>query len=155
MSLFHQEHFIQELCCHSFATASTSRPYSSLRTSSCSLVWDPESTKSAAQHSRRPHATPVPSIGIQKSDREHIKEKRALETKEQTAKRRKSDRERVHAWSILLRYVCTCIINTATICMYRHGQYCCYNMYLHGMVHIQDYQGVSHRLPNHYTCSLH
>ena len=38
----------------------------------------------------------------------------------------------VHACSILLQYVCTCMVNTATICMYRHGQYC-YNMYVrHG-----------------------
>ena len=36
-----QERFIQELSCDSFATASASRPYSSLRTSSCTLVWDP------------------------------------------------------------------------------------------------------------------
>ena len=84
-----------------------------------------------------------------KSDRECAVETRALETKEQTAKHRKSNRERVvgtralekkeqttkrrksDAWSILLQHVCT------------------------GMVHIQDYQGVSHRLPTHYTCSHH
>ena len=42
------------------------------------------------------------------------------------------------------------MVNTATICMYMHGQYC-YNMYVTGMVqyvctgmvHIQDYRGMS------------
>ena len=69
------------------------------------------------------------------------------------------------AWSILLQYVCTYMVKTATICIYIHGQYC-YNMYLQawsillqyvstGMVHIQDYQGVFQGFPTHYTCSLH
>ena len=29
----------------------------------------------------------------------------------------------VQAWSILLQYVCTGMVNTATICMYRYGTY--------------------------------
>ena len=58
-----------------------------------------------------------------------------LETEEQAAKRRKSNKERV-----------------VETCSYMHGQYC-YNMYVQawsilqynstGMVYIQDYQGVS------------
>ena len=36
---------------------------------------------------------------------------RALETKQQTAKHRKSNKERVVE-------TCTCMVNTATICMY-------------------------------------
>ena len=46
LSRFCQERFIQELCCASFATVSTGWPYSSLRTSSHALVWDPGSTES-------------------------------------------------------------------------------------------------------------
>ena len=66
-----------------------------------------------------------------KTNRKHVVGIRALETKEQTAKRRKSNawsilHMYVQAWSVLLQYVCT------------------------GMVHIQDYQGVSHRFPTHY-----
>ena len=34
------------------------------------------------------------------------------------------------AWSILLQYVRTYMVNTAAICMYIHGQYC-YNMYVY------------------------
>ena len=61
---FSQERFVQELCCDSFAMASTSRPYSSLRTSSRALVWDPGSTESAAQHSCRSSAALVVSLGM-------------------------------------------------------------------------------------------
>ena len=69
----------------------------------------------------------------------------ALETEEQAAKRRKSNKERV-----IETCVCTCMVNAATICMYRHGQYC--STICICMVHTQDYQGVSHRFPTH---SLH
>ena len=52
---------------------------------------------------------------------------RALETEEKTAKCRKSNKERVvetcTCMVILLQYVCTCMVNTATTCMYRHGTY--------------------------------
>ena len=47
----------------------------------------------------------------------------ALETEEQTAKRRKSNKECVVE-------TCTCMVNTATICMYMHG-HICYSMYVH------------------------
>ena len=65
LSQFCQERFVQELCCDSFAMASTSWPYSCLRMSSCALVWDPGSTESAVEHSRRLRAAPVVSLGIQ------------------------------------------------------------------------------------------
>ena len=55
LSRFCQEHFVQELCCDSFATASASRPYSSLRTSSHALVWDSGST--IAWHYKRVSAS--------------------------------------------------------------------------------------------------
>ena len=42
LSRFHQECFVKKLCCDLFGTASASRPYSSLRTSSHALDWDPE-----------------------------------------------------------------------------------------------------------------
>ena len=35
----------------------------------------------------------------------------------------------VQARSIMLQHVHTCMVNNATICTYRHGQYC-YNMYV-------------------------
>ena len=47
LSRFRQERFIQELCCSSFATATASRPYSGLGTSSRTLGWDPGSTAAA------------------------------------------------------------------------------------------------------------
>ena len=49
LSRFRQERFIQELCCSSFATATASRPYSGLGTSSCALGWDPGSTAAAGR----------------------------------------------------------------------------------------------------------
>ena len=59
----------------------------------------------------------------------------ALETEEQTTKHRKSNKECVVETCTYMvntvQYVCTCMVNTATICMYRHGQYC-YNMYRNG-----------------------
>ena len=61
LSRFRQERFVQELCCSSFATATASRPYSGLGTSSRALGWDPGSTgRSAAQsmfnsNEARPH----------------------------------------------------------------------------------------------------
>ena len=58
MSRFRQERFVQELCCDSFATANAIRPYSSLRTSSCTLVWDPGS---AAQRRSTPG---IPDTGV-------------------------------------------------------------------------------------------
>ena len=45
---FRQERFVQELCCSSFATATASRPYSGLGTSSHALGWDPGSTGRSA-----------------------------------------------------------------------------------------------------------
>ena len=44
LSRFRQERFVQELCCSSFGTATASRPYSGLGTSSRALGWDPGST---------------------------------------------------------------------------------------------------------------
>ena len=54
LSRFRQERFVQELCCSSFATATASRPYSGLGTSSRALGWDPGSTgrSAAAGHAR-------------------------------------------------------------------------------------------------------
>ena len=55
----------------------------------------------------------------------------ALETEEQPAMRRKSNKRVVGTCSyILLQNVLTCMVNTATICMYMHDKYC-YNMYVH------------------------
>ena len=48
LSRFRQERFVQELCCSSFATATASRPYSGLGTSSRALGWDPGSTGRSA-----------------------------------------------------------------------------------------------------------
>ena len=140
---------------------SASWPYSSLRMSSHTLVWDQEyilrvQRSTAATMCMYMHGQYCYSMYV-------------------------------HPWSILLQY--TCMVNTATMCTYMHGQYCysmyvhpwsillqyvriymhsqcCYNIFVHawsillqyvctGMVHIQDYQGVSHRFPTHYTCSLH
>ena len=42
LSRFRQERFIQELCCSSFATATASRPYSGLGTSSRALGHIPD-----------------------------------------------------------------------------------------------------------------
>ena len=51
-----------------------------------------------------------------KTNRERVEETRALETEEQTAKCRNSNRECVVE-------TCTCMVSTATICMYRYGTY--------------------------------
>ena len=48
LSRFRQEPFVQQLCCSSFATATASRPYSGLGTSSRALGWDPGSTGRSA-----------------------------------------------------------------------------------------------------------
>ena len=72
MRQFSQERFVQELCCDSFAMASTSRPYSSLRTSSRALVWDPGSTESIAQRSHRPRTAPVVSLGTRQQLRSQL-----------------------------------------------------------------------------------
>ena len=54
LSRFRQKCFIQEIIILQFVChGSASRPYSKLKTSSRILVWDPGSTESAAQHSRR------------------------------------------------------------------------------------------------------
>jgi len=59
LSRFHQERFTQELCCDSFAMAIASWPYSNLRITPWSgILW-----VRAALRSRRPHATPVVSLG--------------------------------------------------------------------------------------------
>ena len=52
LSRFRQEPFVQELCCSSFATATASRPYSGLGTSSRALGWDPGSTGRSAAAGR-------------------------------------------------------------------------------------------------------
>ena len=52
LSRFRQERFVQELCCSSFATATASRPYSGLGTSSRALGWDPGSTGRSAARAR-------------------------------------------------------------------------------------------------------
>ena len=70
-----------------------------------------------------------------KTNRERVEETRALETKQQTAKCRKSNREHVIE-------TCTCMVNTATICMYMHGTY-------------PRLPGSVPQILTHYTCSLH
>ena len=101
LSRFRQERFVQEF-----------RPYSSLRTSSHALVWDPGS---AAQRRSTP-GIPARANSARRGKRI------AAELLNKT----------FLAKSVLVRFEAY-MVNTATICMYMHGQYC-YNMYVTGMV---------------------